>query len=98
MGLTLGHHTLAHNTSPSRQLLSADKLCQSQDMHAVGWADRQTLLSGTDKAQRQTAEGCLMTPRAHLSITTFPDSQGSLEMPQIPSSDVKTDKQKAKMG
>ncbi len=57
-------------------------------------ADRQTLLSGTGKAQRQAAEPCLMTPQAHLSIATFSNLQGSLEMPQIPHSDVSTDKQK----
>lgn len=39
-----------------------------------------------------------MAPKAHLSIATFPNLQDSLEMPQIPCSDVSADKQKGKLG
>lgn len=64
----------------------------------LGWTDAQTLLSGTDNTQRQAAEPYLMTPCAHLSVAAFPNSQGSLEMPQIPHRDVSSDKREGKTG
>lgn len=83
---------------PSHHPLSVDKICQGLEMQAGGRADRQALLSGTGAAQRQTAEPCLMTPQAHLSIATFPSPQGPVKMPQIPHYDVSADKQRRKLG
>lgn len=62
-----------------------------------------TCMQAGGQAGRQTGRLCclaprLMTPQAHLSIATFPNTQGSLEMPQIPRSDVNADKRKGKLG
>lgn len=55
--LTISHLTLAYNTVTLGQPLSTGGLCQIPDVQAGGrvGSDRQTLLSGIDKTQRQAA-------------------------------------------
>lgn len=99
--MTSGHHTLVYSTVPSRQALCVDEICQSLDMQAGGYVGKQTgrlCCLAQARLRDRRPEPCLMTPQAHLSIATFPNTQGPLEMPQIPRSDVRADKQKGKLG